>query len=237
MTAPVTSAMLYPGYSAEDEFPALAGILAGVRLPVRHTWEGPTEHTVAALRELGSAEQLGPAARAAADAGAGSVVWACTSGSFVYGPAGLREQAGWMAEASGLPSTSTSLAFLAALEQLGIDEVSIAATYPAEVAAHFIEVLTAAGVRVAAISTHDVPSGEDAGRLTPDQVRAMIGTEHPAPAVLVPDTALHTVGLITDLEEALGRTVLTANLVSAWHGLRLAGWRGRSDRLGRLFRE
>ncbi|TDO87971.1 maleate cis-trans isomerase family protein [Enemella evansiae] len=236
MSTPVASAMLYPGHSAEDEFPALEGILEGVRLPVRHTWEGPTDHTVAALRELGSAEQLAPAARAAAEAGAGSVVWACTSGSFVHGPDGMREQAGWMAEASGLPSTSTSLAFLAALEHLGIGEVSVAATYPAEVAAHLTAVLAAAGVRVTAIATHDVPSGEDAGRLSPDQVRALIGTEHDAPAVLVPDTALHTVGLISELEQTVGRTVLTANLVSAWHGLRLAGWRGHSDRLGRLFR-
>lgn len=236
MSAPVIAAMLYPGHSAEDEFPALEGILDGVRLPVRHTWEGPTDHTVTALRALGAADQLVPPALAAAAEGARSVVWACTSGSFVYGPEGIHEQARWMAEACGLPCSSTTLAFLAALDFLGIDEVTVAATYPAEVAAHFTEVLAAAGVGVRGISTHDVPSGEDAGRLDPVQVRRLIGTEHSASAVLVPDTALHTVGLIGELEESLERPVLTANLVSAWHGLRLAGWDGHSDRLGRLFR-
>ncbi|NNG20356.1 maleate cis-trans isomerase [Naumannella sp. ID2617S] len=231
------SAMLYPGHSAEDEFPALETILPGVRLPVQHTWEGPTEHTVPALLGLGAQHHLAPAARQAAALGARSIMWACTSGSFVYGPEGVHQQAVWLSEASGLPSSSTSLAFLAAMEFLGIDEVAVAATYPEPVAAHFIGLLAAAGVRVVECSSHDVPSGEDAGRLGPDQVRALIGTSHRAPVILVPDTALHTVGLITELEQTLDRIVLTANLVTAWHGLRLAGWTGRSDRLGRLYRD
>jgi maleate cis-trans isomerase len=51
----------------------------------------------------------------------------------------------------------------------------------------------------------------------------------------VPDTALHTVRLVDVWEAGLGRPVLTANQVSAWHGLRLAGWQGRASGLGALF--
>ena len=53
--------------------------------------------------------------------------------------------------------------------------------------------------------------------------------------MVVPDTALHTVGQIADWEAELGRPVLTANQVSAWHGLRLAGWQGSTPGLGALF--
>ena len=56
-----------------------------------------------------------------------------------------------------------------------------------------------------------------------------------AQAVLVPDTALHTVAWLTDLEERLGKPVLTANQVSVWEGLRLVGETAPRAGLGALF--
>ncbi len=232
-------AMLYPGHSAEDEFPALERRLGGVRLPVVHTWEGPTEHSVRALRALGGRDQLVPAAtKARRQHQADAVMWACTSGSFVYGPEGVREQAKWMASAADVPASSTSIAFLEALRTLDVRRASIAATYPAAVTEHFTDLLAADGVKVCAVTSGDVPSGEDAGRLDPGQVTELVlGGGHPdeAEAVVVPDTALHTIGQIAQWEAELGRPVLTANQVSAWHGLRLAGWQGRTTDLGALF--
>jgi maleate cis-trans isomerase len=52
----------------------------------------------------------------------------------------------------------------------------------------------------------------------------------------VPDTALHTVAWLDDLEERLGKPVLTANQVSVWEGLRVAGDRTVRTGLGTLFR-
>ncbi|HJV98380.1 MAG TPA: maleate cis-trans isomerase, partial [Arthrobacter sp.] len=57
-----------------------------------------------------------------------------------------------------------------------------------------------------------------------------------AEAVLIPDTALHTVRWLNELESVLGKTVLTANQVTAWYGLRIAGRSVHSDQLGTLFR-
>ena len=122
--------MLYPGHSAEDDYPALERRLPGVALPVVHTWEGPTEHDVAALRALGAEEPLRAAALRARDHAPDAVMWACTSGSFVYGPEGVHTQAGWIADAAGTPASSTSLALLAALDHLGARRVAVAATLP-----------------------------------------------------------------------------------------------------------
>jgi maleate cis-trans isomerase len=233
-----TVAVLYPGHSAEDDFAALERRIGKVHLPVVHTWEGPTEHGVTALRALGAEDQLVPAAALARRHRPDALVWACTSGSFVYGAAGVHEQAGWMADAAGVPATSTSIAFLEALRHLGVARVSVAATYPEPVTRHFVDLLTSGGVDVRAVTSGDVPSGEDAGRLDDEQVLALVvGGGHPpeAEVVLVPDTALHTVALLPRLEAELGRPVLTANQVSAWHGLRLAGWRAQADALGALF--
>ena len=54
-------------------------------------------------------------------------------------------------------------------------------------------------------------------------LRFACANDHPdAEAVLIPDTALHTVDFLPELEAAVGKTVLTANQVTMWEALRLA---------------
>jgi maleate cis-trans isomerase len=232
-----TVAVLYPGHSAEDEFRTLESLVPGSRFPVVHTWEGSTDHDLPALLALGSREHLAPAAARARAHSPDAVVWACTSGSFVYGWEGCREQAEWIREASGAPSSSTSLAFAAAVRHLGLRRVSVAATYPEDVASHFVRFLERDGITVTALSSYDVPSGEDAGLLDAEWVLATARAADVAEAecLLIPDTALHTVEVLPRLEETLGLPVLTANQVTAWHGLRTAGHPARADGLGALF--
>ena len=50
--------------------------------------------------------------------------------------------------------------------------------------------------------------------------------------MLVPDTALHTVEWLDDLDELLGKPVLTANQVSVWEGLRPRRGVGAPERTG-----
>lgn len=217
--------------------PRAPSIVREARFPVIHTWEGSTDHDVDALLELGSRALLEPPSKEAAQAGADVVMWACTSGSFVYGWEGCAEQAGWVAAASGLPSSSTSLAFAAALQHLGLSRVSVAATYPKDVASHFAEFLGKGGITVTALSTYDVPSGEDAGLLSGEWVLdvAKAADISGAEALLIPDTALHTLAIIPELEATLGIPVLTANQVTAWQGLKLAGHHAAAEGLGMLF--
>lgn len=233
-----TVVMLYPGHSAEDDYEVLEELVPDASFPVVRTWEGGTAHDVEALLALGSRRHLEPAARRARAHSPDAVLWACTSGSFVHGRQGARAQARWVGEASGAPASSTSWAFAAAVRHLRIDRVAVAATYPAEVAAHFAAFLAGDGITTTNLSAHDVPSGEDAGRLGADW---LFGAAHAADlrgaeGLLVPDTALHTVAALPELERSLGLPVLTANQVTAWHGLRLAGHPARADRLGTLFR-
>jgi maleate cis-trans isomerase len=233
-----TVAMLYPGHSAEDDYTELEARLPGAALPVVHTWEGPTAHDVAALRALGAEEPLRTASRRARELRPDAVMWACTSGSFVYGPQGVHEQAAWIAEEAGVPASSTSLALIAGLQHLAAIRVAVAATYPSVVTGHLTDLMADSGLEVTAVTHADVPSGEDAGRLPPDEVVRMVaGVERPAgtQAVVVPDTALRTTGLLPRLEAEVGLPVVTANQATAWYGLRLAGWTGTATGLGALF--
>ena len=56
-----------------------------------------------------------------------------------------------------------------------------------------------------------------------------------AQALLIPDTALHTAMWVADLERRAAKPVLTANQVTAWMGLRLAGNTPATPELGTLF--
>ena len=53
--------------------------------------------------------------------------------------------------------------------------------------------------------------------------------------MLLPDTALHTIGLLDALDARVGKPVLTANQVSVWQGLRLAGADAPRRGFGTLF--
>ena len=88
-----TVGLLYPGHSAEDDFPALEARVDGaVRLPVAITSVGEDAHRVDALLDLGSDERLAGGAALLAAEKPDAVMWACTSGSFVFGPQGARQQ-------------------------------------------------------------------------------------------------------------------------------------------------
>ena len=234
----VTVGLLYPGHSAEDDFPALESRVGGaVRLPVVITSVGEDAHRVDALLDLGSAERLSDGAAQLAEEKPDAVMWACTSGSFVFGPEGAREQASGVAAVAGVPASSTSIAFVDAAKHLGVRRVAVAASYPEDVAQHFIRFLREGGVEVVAMGSHGIITAAEVGTLEPERVVAMVkAADHPdAEAVLVPDTAMHTLAIIDELEAAIGKPVLTANQVTVWKGLQLLGPVPALPGLGALF--
>ncbi len=232
---------LYPGYSAEDEYPAMERLLASsgsaVALPVVHTLMREDAHRVDALLDIGGEDVLADGASALRSAGVDAAVWACTSGSFVFGWDGAKAQVSGVSSAAGVPSSSTSFAFVNAARHLGLRRVSVAATYPSDVADRFVSFLSSAGISVVSLSCKGIVTAAEVGTLGRDEVLSFVAAnDHPdAEAVLVPDTALHTVEWLTDLEELLGKPVLTANQVSVWEGLRLVGALESRPGLGALF--
>lgn len=253
-TASATVGFLYPGYSAEDDFPRIESLLNGaplndapqhspngtagvVRLPVVHTDIGTDAHRVDALLEMGSVARLAARVPEVKAHGAQAVVWACTSASFVYGHDGAREQVRQLSAAAGLPASSTSFAFAHALAALGARRVAIAATYPEDVAALFAEFLTAAGFDVVAMRGSGVITAAEVGTWGREHVLALAreGDDGAADVVLLPDTALHTAAWLTELEAELGKPVLTANQVTAWEGLRLLDHTVHCPAMGTLF--
>jgi maleate cis-trans isomerase len=229
---------LYPGHSAEDDYPRIEQLLGSdIRLDLVHTDIGEDAHRVDALREMGSAERLTAGVEALRMSGAESVVWACTSGSFVYGWEGAHEQVRGLARAAGLPASSTSFAFVYAAKELGVRRVAVGATYPDDVAALFADFLRAGGVEAAVVRASGIVTAAEVGTWGRDEVLALArSVDGPdIEAVLLPDTALHTAAHLTDLEKELGKPVLTANQVTVWEALRLTDRRVNAPELGALF--
>jgi maleate cis-trans isomerase len=235
----VTAGMLYPGFGAEDDYPYMESLLGpDVRLPLVHTSVGEDAHEVQALLDLGKSQRLLEGAEALRSERPDSVMWACTSGSFVFGWDGAVQQAAEVQEALGVPVSSTSLAFVDAVRALGLEKVAVAATYPEDVSRHFAQFLGHGGIEVLELVSHDIPTAALAGELEHAEVLALARSNDrdDAQAVLIPDTALHSARWINELEEALGKPVLTANQVTVWQGLRLAGGLQPCGELGTLFR-
>lgn len=234
-----TIGFVYPDHAAEDDYPLAEKLLGpGLRFPVAHIY-GTDLHALAELLDLGAPHRLAEGARLLAGNEPDAVVWACTSGSFVYGIDGARDQAeGLAAAAGGIPASSTSFAFVNAAAALGLRRVAVAASYPADIAARFAEFLAPSGIEIVSMSNHDIATAAEVGRLSPAAVTELIaGQDHPeAEALLIPDTAMRTLALVNTLEDRLAKPVLTANQVTIWEGLRLAGALVATDTLGALFR-
>ncbi len=235
MTTP-TVGILYPGFSAEDDYPLAESLLGGPRLPLVHTLMREDAHRVDALLDIGGADVLADGVRALGEP-LDAVVWACTSGSFVFGWDGATAQVEALGAAAGVPASSTSFAFVDACARLGVSRVAVGATYPDDVAERFVAFLGAAGIEVLSLSAKGIITAAEVGTLPQETVLEFAAAaDHPdAQAVLLPDTALHTIGLLDALDARVGKPVLTANQVSVWQGLRLAGADAPRPGFGVLF--
>jgi maleate isomerase len=129
------------------------------------------------------------------------------------------------------------LSFVEAAQALGIRRVAVAATYPAEEAALFGAFLAEVDIEVLAIDSVAIADGSGGALLSPDEIVAFArSADRPtAEAILLPDTAVATMGLLDRLETEVGKPVLTANQVTIWQGLRLAGSFQPQEGLGTLF--
>ena len=167
-----------------------------------------------------------------------AAVWACTSGSFVFGWDGAAAQVDGVAAAAGVPASSTSFAFVNAARHLGLSRVAVAATYPRDVADRFVEFLAKAEIDVVSLSCRGIITAAEVGTLGRDDVLGLRRRQRPSRrrgGARAGHRAAHR-RLADDLEQRLGKPVLTANQVSVWEGLRLVARRRAPPGPGRAVR-
>lgn len=237
--ASVTVGILYPGNSASDDYAVIEKMLGDVRLPLAHTQLYDHKHTLAAARAAGSEDMLIQGALQLADENLDSIMWASTSGSFAYGPKDAQAQAYGLYEIAAVPASSTAFAFTEAVRHLGVKSVAVADSYPLELAEKFAEFLRYCEIDVIGFLDGGSSAASIPLESTKPAVLNLVEAAHKkypdAEAILLPGTVLRTVEFTSELEARVNKPVLTANQVTAWYGLQIAGYKKPHKNLGTLF--
>lgn len=235
---PVKPGFLYPGHAAEDDYPLLAE-LTGTRAELVHTSIGEDAHTVEALSDMGSLPRLLEGAKILESRGVSSVMWSSTSASFVLGWGGAKRQAEALEDALGVPASTTAFAFVNAAKKLGVEKAAVAATYPENIARLFEKFMQIGGISVVRVGSRGIVTAAEVGTLGREAVieLAIENDDESADALLMPDTALHSAAWIEEIEDAMGKPVITANQATFWEAMRLAGDSRAREGMGALFRK
>ncbi|MEE1802432.1 MULTISPECIES: decarboxylase [unclassified Streptomyces] len=183
----------------------------------------PVEVSLDLARLVSEHETLGEAVRALGVSEPEVVAYACTSGSFVGGPAGERAMCEAMTRAGEVPSLTTTGALVEALEELGVGRIALVTPYTESVTQSLEEYLAEVGVAVTGRAflglTRDI--WKVPYRSVMDMARqAVVGA---ADALFISCTNLPTYDVIPQLEAELGMPVLSANQVTMWAALRRLG--------------
>ncbi|WP_163561047.1 hypothetical protein [Halomonas sp. NO4] len=216
----------YEWYDLNRSAACQAGELPAIEVG-RVPSDGHHEH--GALTALGAPDRLAPTGENLVnETGAGAVVWACTSASFIGGLEWAEAQSRELERRLGVPVTSTALAFRDALAVLGAHSVDLLGAYPQAVTQALAYFLGESRVTVEHVKALDCPYAADSHRMDIlAEVRAFCAahpdTERP---LLVPDTAINSLALVEAMNREAGRVVLTANQVTLWAGLELLKWPG-----------
>lgn len=166
------------------------------------------------------------------------IAWMCTSGSFSRGVEWDNELIRMIEAASGTRAITTSTAMTTALKSLGVGKVACGTPYEPRINEKLKKYLEEKGFRVVNIKGLDILTDWEIGSLRPEMAYSLAKeVDRPeAEAVFISDTGVRLIELIELLEAELDKPVMSANMVTMWHALRISGIREPIDGLGRLFR-
>lgn len=183
-------------------------------------------HTPEALTDLGSVARLLPQAESLVAQGCGAVIWACTSASFIGGLDWARRQRDALADALGVPASSTALAVRDLLRAAGWTRIDLLGPYPDEVTQRLSHFLAESGIEVRDVHSLDNLYARDSHDADiPGALRAFGRRRRGPPLpIMIPDTAVNTLGRWQQLNELAKVPVITANQATLWKALQLVDW-------------
>jgi maleate isomerase len=211
---------------------------------VRHVPPGVTAH-VARLRMTGAhrvgIDELLPrvvdAAATLVDARCDVVAFHCTANSTAEGKKGDDKLVAALHRAGASRATTTASAIRAAFDALSSRRVVLITPYSQETTDHEAEFLQAAGYEVLAARGFAL-KGSDEYCATPAQFwrdRAIEAARPDADCYLLSCANISTFPVIEDIEQKLGRPVISSNQAVVFDALRLLGMTDRRNCPGRVF--
>lgn len=200
---------------------------AGVDLLVTRTprVDGPV--TAEFARAVSSFDDVEQGVRDVTAGRATTVVYACTSGSFVGGKVGAESLEEAMRVAGAKCAITTSGAVVAALHELGMSRVSVATPYLPELSELLVDFLGEYGITVEGHLSLGLGSRIWEASYAEIADLARRADRPDAEAIVLSCTNLPTYDLIAPLERELGKPVVSANQALMWAALRTLGHTAR----------
>lgn len=208
--------------------------------------EGYTLHTtrmklthIEADSTLRIAQEIETEAKKLADADVDAIVFAATAPSSRKGIGYDQELIKMISAATGKPATTAATSLIAALKELGIRRIVIAAPWSESVNQTVANFIQASGFEVLTHKAMGYVANVEIGVL-PAQTAYDLGrdTDRPdADAVMLACGNWNTFPIIDRLERDIGKPVLATNQVSLWGVMRLLGATEPVNNLGLLMRD
>jgi maleate cis-trans isomerase len=156
------------------------------------------------------------------DAGCDVIVFHCTASSMEAGLAGEEQVLKTMRGATRAAVATTATATLAALRTLGLRRIVLFSPYVSDTHGHEQAFLGEAGVEVIGGECLGLTGGDDYVQVSPSEwlELATLKTPPEADGVFLSCTNIHAPPVISPLECALGRPVVTSNQAVLWYSLR-----------------
>ena len=154
------------------------------------------------------------------------ILYGCTSATLTHGPAFDRGLAERINANSGAETVTAAGALVHALKTLGAERIGFASPYVPAINNMAVDFLAQSGFET--LNRSEVDSELDnygQGDLDPQSVFELgLAANHPeADAIVLSCTDMRSVEIITRLEQAVGKPVVTSNQAMAFQALQLAG--------------
>ncbi|GAB5078213.1 maleate cis-trans isomerase family protein [Arthrobacter sp. AD-310] len=175
------------------------------------------------------------AARLLATADVDVIAWNGTSGSWL-GPGHDRDLIQEITAATGIPATTSTLAYLEAFRTFGTERIGLFTPYTEDVNRQVIAAYEREGIKTVDHRALGLSDNESFARVTDDEMRpGSLELAAAAPDALVYlCTNLYGANITAGIEQSTGVAVLDSVAVTLWHALKLAGAPLLDPRWGRL---
>ena len=163
------------------------------------------------------------------------IAWNGTSGSWL-GSAHDQDLVQEITEATGVPATTSTLAYLEAFRTFGTERIALFTPYTEDVNHQVIASYEREGIKTVDHRALGLSNNESFARVTDDEMRpGSLELAAAAPDALVYlCTNLYGANITAEIEDGTGVPVLDSVAVTLWHALRLAGAPLLDPRWGRL---
>lgn len=177
------------------------------------------------------------AAQLLATADVDVIAWNGTSGSWL-GSSHDRELAAEITGATGIPATTSTLAYLEAFRAFGTERIGLFTPYTEDVNRQVIACYEREGIKTVDHRALGLSDNESFARVSDDEMRpGSLELAAAAPDALVYlCTNLYGANITAEIEETTGVPVLDSVAVTLWHALKLADAPLLDFRWGRLLR-